>query len=93
MIISSHYDELNKLNLLNIDEVFKDERKTMLWIRSLLEELDHLSITLIHGKDKLPFEEVCSTLLNYEIRKKDEKEHQDESMEAFTTRGLSQNKK
>ena len=58
----------------------------MLMIGSLFDELDHLCITLIHGKEKLYFEEVCSTLLNYEIRKKDQREHQEESVEALTVR-------
>lgn len=53
----------------------------MLLIDSLPDELDHLCITLIHENDKLPFEEVHSALLNYEIQKKDRKEHQ-ESVEA-----------
>ena len=66
----------------------------MLLIGSLPDELDHLCITHIHGKDKLSFEEVCFVLLNYEIRKKeDKKEHRDELMEALTVRGRSQNKK
>ena len=42
-------------------------------------------------EEKLSFEEVCSTLLNYEIRKKDQREHRDESVEALIVRG--QNKK
>ena len=69
MSISSHIDELNKLSsdLLNLDETFKVERKTMLLIGSLPDELNHLCTTLIHEKDKLSFEEVCSELLNYEI--------------------------
>ena len=69
MIISSHIDEFNKLivDLLNLDETFKDEHKAMLLIGSLPDELDYLCITLIHGKEKLSFEEVCSALLNYEI--------------------------
>ena len=73
MSISSHIDEFNKLivDLLNLDETFKDEYKAMLLIGSLPDELDYLCITLIHGKEKLSFEEMCSTLLNYEIRKKD----------------------
>ena len=73
MSFSSHIDEFNKLivDLLNLDETFKDERKAMLLIGSLRYELDHLCITLIHGKEKLSFEEVCSALLNYEIRKID----------------------
>ena len=32
-------------------------------------------------------------LLNYEIRKKDQKEHQDELLEALTMRGHGENKK
>ena len=95
MSLSSHIDEFNKLiiNLLNLDETFKDERKAMLLIASLPNELDHLCITLIHGEEKLSFEEVCSALLNYEIRKKDQREHRDDSVEALTMRGRSQNKK
>lgn len=58
----------------------------MLLIDSLPDELDHLCITLIHENDKLPFEEVHSALLNYEIQKKDRKEHQ-ESVEASVVRG------
>ena len=40
MSLSSHIDEFNKLiiNLLNLDETFKDERKTMLLITSLPNE-------------------------------------------------------
>ena len=77
MSISSHINEFNELivDLLKLDETFKDERKAMLLIGYLLVELDHLCITLIHRKEKLSFEEVCSTLLNYEIQKKDKKEH------------------
>ena len=74
MGISSHIDEFNKLivDLLNLDVTFKDKRKAMLLIDSLINELDHLCITLIHGKEKLHFEEVCFALLNYEIWNKDQ---------------------
>ena len=80
MSLSSHIDEFNKLisDLLNLYETFKDERKAMLLIGSFPDELDHLGITLIHEKEKLYFEEVCSALLNYEIMKKDQREHRDE---------------
>ena len=89
MSLSSHSDEFNKLifDLLNLHVTFKDECKAMLLIGSLPNELDHLFITLIHGKEKLSFEEVCFALLNYEIRKKDQKEHRDELVEALTVRG------
>ena len=45
----------------------------MLLIVFLPDELDHLCIILIHGKEKLSFEEACSVLLNYEIQKKDQR--------------------
>ena len=95
MSISSYIDEFNKLisDLLNLDMTFKDEHKAMLLIGSLLDELDHICITIIHEKEKLSLEEVCSAFLNYEIRKKDKREHQDELVEALTVRGRSQNKK
>ena len=91
MSISSHIDVFNKLifYLLNLDETFKYECKAMLLIGSLPGELDHLCITLIHGKEKLSFEEVCFALLNYEIQKKDQIEHWDESIEALIVRGHS----
>ena len=52
MSIISHIYEFNKLiaDLLNLDETFKDERKTMLLIGYLSDRLDNLCITLIHGK-------------------------------------------
>ena len=95
MSISSHIDESNKLiaDLLHLDETFEDEHKALLLIGSPIDELDNLCIILIHGKEKLSFEEVCSALLNYEIRKKYQREHRDESVEALTVRERSQNKK
>ena len=95
MSFSSYIDKFNKLiiDLLNLEKTFIDDRKAMLLIGSLPDVLGHLCITLIHGKNKLSFEEVCSALLNYEIRKKDKKEHWDESVEALIVRGRSQNKK
>ena len=66
MSISFHIDEFSKLiaNLLNLNETFKDEHKVMLLIGSLHDELDYLCTTIIHGKEKLSFEEVYSALLN-----------------------------
>ena len=95
MSISSCIDEFNKLidDLLNLDETFKDEYKAMLLIGSPLGKLDHLCITLIHGEEKLSFEEVCSALLNYEIQNKDQREYQNESIEALTVRRRSLIKK
>ena len=44
-------------------------------IGSLTDELDHLCITLIHGKEKLSFEKFWYAFFNYEIQKKDKKEY------------------
>ena len=95
MSINDHIDNFNRLlaDLLNLDETFKDEQKAMLLIGSLPDELDHLCITLIHGKEKLSYEEVCGALTNYEIRKLDQKESRDETSEALTTRGQNQSRK
>ena len=66
----------------------------MLLIGSLPDELDHVCITLIRGKEKLSFKKVCSPLLNYVIiRKKDQRVHLDELVEALTVREHSPNKK
>ena len=65
----------------------------MLLIGSFLDELDNLFIILIHGKENLTFKEVCFALLNYEIRKKYQREHQYELVETLIVRGHSQNKK
>ena len=62
----------------------------MLLIGSLPDELDHLSIALLHGKEKLSFNEVCIALHNHEIRKKDQKENRDMSTEALIAWGSNQ---
>lgn len=68
--INDQIDNFNHLltNLLNLDEVFKDEEKAMLLIRSLLDKLDHLCITLIHEKKKLSHEEVCGALITKKFK-------------------------
>ncbi|PON32181.1 Zinc finger, CCHC-type [Parasponia andersonii] len=65
----------------------------MLLIGSLPDELDHLCITLLHGKEKLSFDEVSAILYNHEIQKKDQKENRDVPVEALIARGRSQSRK
>ncbi|PON33276.1 Zinc finger, CCHC-type [Parasponia andersonii] len=65
----------------------------MLLIESLPDELDHRCITLLHGKEKLFFDEVSAALYNYEIRKKDQKENRDVPAEALIARRRSQSRK
>ena len=47
---------------------------------------------LLHGKEKLFFDEVCTALHNHKIRKRDQKENEDVSAEALTTRGCNQSR-
>ena len=54
---------------------------------------DHLTTTLLHGKDSVTFDAVCSVLYNSETRKKDRKDHRDTVAGALTSRGRSQSRK
>ncbi|XP_024024827.1 uncharacterized protein LOC112092567 [Morus notabilis] len=49
------------------------------FVTSLLSEYDHIVTTILHGKDKITFDEVCAALYNNEIWKKDQKEHKSTS--------------
>ncbi|PON46508.1 hypothetical protein PanWU01x14_251540 [Parasponia andersonii] len=74
------------VDLLNLDETFKDEDKEMLLIRSLSNELNHICITLLHEKEKLSFDEVSAALYNHEIQKKNQNENRDVPVEALIAR-------
>ncbi|PON97945.1 Zinc finger, CCHC-type [Trema orientale] len=93
--IDNHIDTFNQFiaDLSNLDEIFKDEDKVILLIRSFPNKLDHLCITLLYEKEKLSFDEVSAILYNHEIRKKDQKENRDIPTETLTTRGHSQSHK
>ena len=62
-------------------------------MNSLPNEYDHLTTTLLHGKDNVTFDVVCSALYNSEARKKDRKDHKDTIVEVLTARGHSQSRK
>ncbi|PON71291.1 Zinc finger, CCHC-type [Parasponia andersonii] len=65
----------------------------MLLIGSLPDELDYLCITLLHGKEKLSFDEVSTVLYIHEIQKKYQKENREMPAEAFAARRRSQSRK
>ena len=65
----------------------------MLLLNLLPDEYEHLTTTLLHGKDKITLNEVTSTLNNDEIRRLDKKEHRDVSAEVLTVQGNSQSQK
>ena len=52
MSMNDHVNLFNKILavLLNLDEQFEDEDKTLLLLNSLPNEYDHLTTALLHGK-------------------------------------------
>ena len=71
--INDHITAFNQLvaDLLNMDETFKDEDLALMLLASFSDEFDHLITSLLIGKDKVSFEEVCTALYSYEIRKQE----------------------
>ncbi|KAG8484503.1 hypothetical protein CXB51_023752 [Gossypium anomalum] len=60
-------------------------------LNSLPDEYDHLTTTLLHGKDTITFDAVCSALRRSETRKKDKIDHRDTIAEVLIVRGRSRN--
>ena len=91
MSMNDHVNSFNKIlaDLLNLDEKFEDEDKALLLLNSLPDEYDHLTTTLLHGKDSITFDAVCSALYRSETRKKDKRDHRDTTAEVLTVRGRS----
>ena len=94
-IINDHIALFNKLvaNLLNLEENVKNEDKALLLLTSLPDEYDHLVTTLIHGKDKVIFNEVYNALYNTEIKKKGQKEHGYATTKAYIVKDRLQSRK
>ena len=80
MLMNDHVNSFNKIltDLLNLDEKFEDEDTILLLLNSFPEEYDHLTTTLLYGKDNITFDVVYSALYNSETRKKDRNDHRDE---------------
>ena len=57
------------------------------------DEFEYLDTALLHGKDKVSFDEVYAALYSYELRKKDKKESRNISAKAMVARGRSQSRK
>ena len=95
MSMNDHVNSFNKIlaDLLNLDERFEDEDKVLLLLNSLPDEYNHRTTTLLHGKDNVTFDDVCSALYNSKTRKKDRNDHKDTITEALTARGRSQSRK
>ena len=95
MSMKDHVNSFNKIlaYLLNLDEQIEDEDKALLLLNSLPAEYNHLTTILLHGKDSVMLDTVCSALYNSEIRKKDRKDYRDIVAEALTVKGRSQSRK
>ena len=93
--INDHIALFNKLvaDLLNLEENVKDEDKVFLLLAFLPNEYDHLVTILLHGKDKVIFNEVYNALYNTEIKKKGQKEHGYASTKAYIVKDRLQSRK
>ena len=92
MSIGDHINAFDKIlaDLLNLDEHIEDEDKALLLLNSLPDEYEHLTTTLLHGKDKITLNEVTSALNNDEIQRLDKKEHRDVSVEVLIVQSNSE---
>ncbi|KAG5565105.1 hypothetical protein RHGRI_001111 [Rhododendron griersonianum] len=92
--MTEHLNDYNKIlaDLLNLDVEILDEDKALLLLNSLPKDYDHLSTTLMYGKDTIKFDDVSNALVNNEYRKRDMQAHGD-SGEALSVRGRSENRK
>ena len=70
----------------NLDVEIDDEDKILLSLNYLLDTYEHLTTTLLYGKDEIKFNDVFNALMNNEGRKKDQHAHWETSLDAFTVR-------
>ncbi|XP_027150187.1 uncharacterized protein LOC113750412 [Coffea eugenioides] len=67
-IMNEHITMFNQLvaDLLNLDVKFEDEDLALMLLLSLLDEFEHLESTLLHGKENVSLDAVCSVLYSHE---------------------------
>ncbi|GKC59833.1 transposable element [Tanacetum coccineum] len=87
--MNDHITSFNQLvtDLMNMDEVFKDQDLALILLGSLLEEHELLETTLLNGKDDVSFSEVCAALYSKELRKKDKQICSSGNAEVLLVRG------
>ncbi|TXG47175.1 hypothetical protein EZV62_026469 [Acer yangbiense] len=91
-----HLDNYNKIlaDLQNLDVEIIDEDKALLLLNSLPDTYEHLTTTLLYGKDEVKFIDVSNALVNNEYWKKDQLDHRDSTSEALTVaRGRTNNRR
>lgn len=83
--LSEHLNDFSKIlaDLRNLDASILDEDKALLLLNSLPSTYDHLSTTLLYGKEEIRYEDVCNALTNNEYRMRDKQTHQDTSDQAL----------
>ncbi|TXG67148.1 hypothetical protein EZV62_008423 [Acer yangbiense] len=87
-----HLDNYNKIltDLQNLE--ISDEDKALLLLNSLPDTYEHLTTTLLYGKDKVKFIDVPNALVSNEYKKKDQLDHKDSTSEALiVARGRTNN--
>jgi hypothetical protein len=92
--MNEHITLFNQLvaDLLNLDVKFEDEDLALMLLSSLPDEFEHLETTLLHGKEDVSLDAVCSALYSHELRKQDKKKNKvGTADEALVARGRQQN--
>ncbi|PWA49772.1 Retrovirus-related Pol polyprotein from transposon TNT 1-94 [Artemisia annua] len=91
---TSAYILFNQLvtDLMNMDEVFKDQDLALILLGSLPEEYEFLETTLLNGKDDVSLSEVCVALYSKELRRKDKQISSSGDAKVLLVRGRSQKK-
>jgi len=79
-VVLEHPNFFNKVisELLAVDVKIDEEEKALILLSSLSESYDHIITIILYGKKTLILEEVMSTLLSNEIRKRSNQEEQTE---------------
>ncbi|CDP17738.1 unnamed protein product [Coffea canephora] len=91
--MNEHITIFNQLvaDLLNLDVNFEDEDLALMLLSSLPDEFEHLETTLLHGKENVSLDAVCSALYSRELRKQDKKKKKVAAAdEALVARGRQQ---
>ncbi|PWA59050.1 Retrovirus-related Pol polyprotein from transposon TNT 1-94 [Artemisia annua] len=92
--MNSQITSFNQLvtDLMNMDEVFKDQDLALILLGSLPEEYELLETTLLNGKDDVSLSEVCVALYSKGLRRKDKHISSSGDAEVLLVRGCSQKK-
>jgi len=93
IFIGEHMNNYTKLliDLADVDEVIKDEDKTLILLSSLPDDYETFILTLINCKQSLSYNKVSAALVNPELRQKDKESSNNTLPEALTARGKSFN--